>query len=646
MVPHLEGKYGSVRLRPPFQVRNRYLLIGDLILIATSVLASFAIRLDLGQAFKDYLPSAIVMLVVALIVKPVVYYAFGLYRRYWAYASIREVRIIFAAVTTASVVVASVILLIAVAGGLESGFPRMVVVIDWLLSVLAVGGLRMVIRVLAESGQVSQKGNGRGRAKRVVVVGAGDAGALVVREMQRNPQLNMIPVAFVDDEKEKQGKDIHGVRVAGPIRDVPKVVRDYMAQEVVIAIPTAPGSLVRFLTDLCQRNRIPFMTMPGIYELIGGKVSINRLREVDIGDLLRREPVMIDDQLVGRTLTGKRVLITGAGGSIGLELCRQIARWRPDQMVMLGHGENSIFEALIELREDQPDLPLIPIIADVRDPDRIYDIFTKYRPEVVFHTAAHKHVPLMEINPEEAVTNNVRGTRNVVNAARTAGTERFVFISTDKAVQPMSVYGATKRMAELIVRDAALRSGMPYVSVRFGNVLGSRGSIVPIFQRQIARGGPVTVTHPEMERFFMTIPEAVHLVLQASSMGGGGELFVLRMGEQISILTLAEDMIRLSGLEPYKDISIVFTGIRPGEKISEALWDEGMEYEPTTHPDIVSVTGEAGLLEGDELDTTESELLRLAREGDSEAIVGLLSKRVPAANLLDRTPPPDLTSVL
>ena len=631
-------------MKPAFQIRNRLLFIIDLLLVVTSVLASFALRLDLGPVFSAYLPSAWVMVVIALIVKPIVYYLFGLYRRYWVYASIRELRLIALATMTASVCVAYLVMLYRTLGGMQAGFPRSVLGIDWLLSLFSVGGLRMAVRVLSEIGQISQKADGITGIRRVVVVGAGDAGVLVVREMQRNPQLHMLPVAFVDDNPEKLRKEIHGVHVAGKLRELASIIKRHHAHEVVIAIPTAPGAIVRLVSDVCRTKGIPFRTMPGIYELIGGKVSVSRLREVNISDLLRREPTEIDDAGVDRTLIGKRVLITGAGGSIGLELCRQVAQWRPSQLVLLGHGENSIFDALLELSEDHPNLPLVPVIADIRDVDRIRDVFENLRPEIVFHTAAHKHVSLMEVNVEEAVTNNVLGTKSVVDAALACGSERMVLISTDKAVEPRSVMGATKRMAEMIVRDAARYSGRSFVTVRFGNVLGSRGSIVPLFKRQIARGGPVTVTHPEMERYFMTIPEAVHLVLQASSMGNGGEMFVLHMGDPVRVLDLAEDLIRLSGLEPGKDIPIVFTGIRPGEKLSETLWDEGLEYQSTGHPDIVRVDN-GGFLEGDTLDTAVEELVRLAREGDAQAIVGLLSERVPGS-VLGQVPPPDLTSVL
>lgn len=631
-------------MKPAFQIRNRFLLLADFVLIFTSVLASFALRLDLGPLFISYIPQALTMAVIALIVKPIVYYSFGLYRRYWVYASTRELQLIAVSTATASVLTALAIMVAVLAGLIPASFPRMVFGIDWLLSLFSVGGLRLAVRVLAETGQVSQKADGLAGMRRVVVVGAGDAGALVVREMRRNPQLHMLPVAFVDDDDEKQGMEIHGIRVAGPLEDLASVVEREHAHEVVIAIPTAPGEVVRFVTEICRRRGISFRTMPGVYELIGGKVSVSRLREVDISDLLRREPAAIDDEAVGRTLSGKRVLVTGAGGSIGVELCRQIARWRPSELGLLGHGENSIFDALLELREGYSDLPLLPIIADIRDIDRIRNVFEDFRPDVVFHAAAHKHVPMMEANVEEAVTNNVLGTQSVVEAALQFGTMRLVLISTDKAVQPKSVMGATKRLAESIVRDAAERSGRPFVIVRFGNVLGSRGSIVPIFKRQIAKGGPVTVTHPEMKRYFMTIPEAVHLVLQAASMGNGGETLVLRMGEQIRVLDLAEDLIQLSGLEPGEDIEITFTGVRAGEKLSEKLWDEALEYEPTDHPDIVQV--EEDLRYPTEmLRSTVEELVRLAKEGDEEAVVGLLGERLPGSTI-GETPPPDFTSVI
>ncbi|MEJ2598342.1 MAG: nucleoside-diphosphate sugar epimerase/dehydratase, partial [Anaerolineales bacterium] len=379
-------------------------------------------------------------------------------------------------------------------------------------------------------------------------------------------------------------------------------------------------------------------------ELIGGKVNVSRLREVDITDLLRREPALIDDHLIGETLGGRRVLVTGAGGSIGRELSRQVARWGPSALILVGHGENSIFETLVDLEENFPALPIHPVIADIRDLDRLNVVFDNLQPQVVFHAAAHKHVPLMENNVEEAITNNVLGTRNVVEVSENYGVEKLVMISSDKAIRPTSIMGAAKRVAELIVLDAARRSGLRYSVVRFGNVLGSRGSVIPRFKRQIARGGPITITHPDMKRYFMTIPEAVHLVLQASTMGEGSEVFVLNMGEQVRILDLAEDLIRLSGLEPNRDIEIVFTGIRPGEKLSEELWDKWAHYEPTSHPDIVLLADED--LEGGEvLAETVNELAHMAREGDVQGIIRLLDLFIPGAAVRS-APPPDLTSIV
>jgi len=620
------------------------LLAGDLLLIVVSVIGSFALRLEWGNRFVELLPEAWRMVLLAILIKPIVYYAFGMYRRLWVYASVRELRLVILAVTSASVLL-SIAVLSMIAIEIRNpgflGFPRATLVIDWLLSILLVGGLRFTLRVLAEvrSGAVEPVG----RQRRVLVVGAGDAGALVVRELQKNPQLNLIPACYLDDDQNKQRQQIHGVPVVGTLDDMARVMTGRRIDEVIIAIPSAPGRVVRQVADVCRLKGVPFRTMPGIYELLGGTVSVSRLREVEITDLLRREPARIDEGVIGSSLGGKRVLVTGAGGSIGRELCRQVARWGPSALILLGHGENSIFETLVDLQENYPALPLHPVIADIRDIDRLNVIFEDHRPEVIFHAAAHKHVPLMEVNIEEAVTNNVMGTRNVVEAAVNYGVDRLVMISSDKAIRPTSVMGATKRLAEMQVLDAAQRTGLAFSVVRFGNVLGSRGSVIPRFKRQIVRGGPVTITHPDMERFFMTIPEAVHLVLQASAMGQGGEVFVLNMGEPVRILDLAEDLIRLSGLEPNKDIEIVFTGIRPGEKMSEELWDQWAHYESTTHPDIVLLQ-EENILSGPSLRRAVNELIHLAREGDTEAIVRILDEFIPGAAVRS-TPPPDLTSI-
>jgi FlaA1/EpsC-like NDP-sugar epimerase len=626
-------------LKSRFFIRGRLIFLADLLLIVVAALGSFALRTDLGPLFIYYLPQAYWLVGISLLVKPLVFYMFGLYRRLWVYASIQELKLLIVAVTTASVLVSLIIVLLR-AFQILPYYPRSTLPIDWLLSLILIGGLRFSLRILSDSQQNITTAHRVSR--RVLIVGAGDAGALVVREMQKNPNLHLMPVCFLDDNPDKLKQQIHGVPVVGTLDDLARTVMIRRINEVIIAIPSAPGNVIRQVAEICQARNIPFRTMPGMYELIGGKVNVSRLREVDITDLLRREPTRIDEARIGINLSSRRILVTGAGGSIGLEICRQIARWMPASLILLGHGENSIFETLLEIQENFPSLPVHPIIADVRDLDRLNVIFDDLRPEVVFHTAAHKHVPLMEVNVEDAVMNNVVGTRNIVEVSLSYGVERLVLISTDKAIRPSSVYGGTKRLAEMIVLDAARRSGLAYSVVRFGNVLGSRGSVIPLFKRQIASGGPVTVTHPDMERFFMTIPEAVHLVLQASAMGQGGEVFVLKMGEQIRILDLAEDLIRLSGLEPGKDIEIVFTGIRPGDKMSEELWDHSAHYEPTLHPDIVLLADEV-LLAGNDLQDTVDDLTHLAREGDSEAIVKILDQCIPGAAVRSM-PSPDITS--
>lgn len=625
---------------PRTHIRNRFMLIGDIALVIVSVLGSFALRLDVGE-LPFYFPAVLLMSGVALAIKIPTYYFFGLYRRLWIYASTGELRLITAAVTTASVLVSGAMLLLISAGMVLPGMPRSSLGIDWLLSLVLIGGSRFALRILAEQ---SMAARANGKEKRAIVVGAGDAGALVVRELQKTAQLNLTPVGFLDDDPAKQQHSIYGVKVIGTVNDLAAAVDLHHVDEVIIAIPSAPGQLVRMVNDVCRLKGIVSRTMPGIYELIGGKVSVNRLREVDITDLLRREPVRVNDEAVGAALKDKRVLVTGAGGSIGRELCRQIARRSPAQLVLLGHGENSIFEILLELQNDYPDLNLSPVIADVRDPERLTQVFQQHRPQVVFHAAAHKHVPLMEANPVEALTNNILGTHNVVRAALAHHTERFVLISTDKAVRPSSIYGATKRLAEMIVLNAARDNERAFTVVRFGNVLGSRGSIIPIFKNQIAHGGPVTITHPDMYRFFMTIPEAVYLVLQAASMEQGGETFVLNMGEPVRILDLAEDLIRLSGLEPHRDIQIAYTGIRPGEKLTEELWDEGTPLVKTLHPDIFKLEQDASAFHPN-LPQAIEQLSLLSHSADAEAIAAMLDGLIPGSTIRE-APQPDITSIL
>ncbi len=614
-----------------FNIRNRHLFVADLLLTVLSVLSAYILRLELVEVFSNYYISLLWMLGLSLVIKPTVYYFFGLYRRMWIYASMRELRLIVMAVSAASVIIAPVMLIL-FANHFFIAFPRSVLIIDWMISIVLIGGSRYGLRMLAE--MKNRNGNGKASrdTKKALIIGAGDAGALVAKELLKNPFINLKPIGFLDDNPDKLQQQIHGVPVIGRLKDLSKVINSRRVDEVIIAIPSAPGYAIRTVSEICRKKHIPYRTMPGMYELLGGKVSVTRLREVEISDLLRREPAQIDDVIVGDIIKDKVVLVTGAGGSIGTELCRQIARWKPSQMVLLGHGENSIFETYLELKENYPELSVDAVIADIRDLERMKQEISRTKPNVIFHAAAHKHVPLMENNVEDCILNNVLGTQNVVRCCQLYGVDRMVLISTDKAIRPVSVMGASKRLAEMIVLDAAQRYGEPYSVVRFGNVLGSRGSVVPLFKRQIAQGGPVTVTHPKMKRYFMTIPEAVHLVLQAAGMGKGGETFVLNMGEQIKIVDLAEDLIRLSGLEPGKDIEIVYTGIRKGEKLSEDLWNEGREFKRTAHPEIYSEEGQDEL-KGSQLDDKVARLVELAYQGKSNDIIQYLNAIIPQAEV-------------
>lgn len=613
-------------------IRNRYLLIGDVFLTALSILLAYQLRLEFNEVFLIYYRSVLWMIGLSVVIRPLTYYFFGLYRRMWVYASTRELKSITAAVTVASVII-SVAMLVLFTNHAFFAFPRSVLIIDWVIELLFAGGLRFSLRLLAESKTNSNRPASSQPTKRALIIGAGDAGALVVKEMQRNPLLNISPVCFLDDNPDKHHQQIHGIPVVGGLDKLDETITSKKIDEVIIAIPSAPGKVVRLVTDVCQKRQIPFRTMPGMYELLGGKVSVSRLREVDISDLLRREPVRFKEENIESIIKNKVVLVTGAGGSIGSELCRQIARWEPKHLLLLGHGENSIFETFLELHEHYPNLKVESIIADIRDEIRLDQEFRKYHPQVVFHAAAHKHVPLMEKNVAECVSNNVLGTQNVLRACIKNNVDRLILISTDKAIRPANVMGATKRIAEMLVLDAAARTGKAFSIVRFGNVLGSRGSVVPLFKHQIAHGGPVTVTHKDMRRYFMTIPESVYLVLQAASLGKGGETFILNMGEQVKIVDLARDLIRLSGLTPDKDIEIVYSGIRRGEKLSEDLWNNGRKFEKTDHPEIFREVGQ-DKLQGKTLQSAVRELIELSDAGENKQILQRLEKMIPEAEHL------------
>ena len=606
-------------------MRNRYVLLGDLVALAICALGAFVLRLDwFFTRSPEYTAAFRFLLVASLLVKPPVFQLFGLYRRYWRYASIRELLLVLI-----GTIMASAILAVVVAIGVQFQalpfFPRSILAIDWLLTVASVGGIRVSVRLISET--VARTPAFPAGARRVLVVGAGDAGALVVREMQKNPHLAMTPIGFLDDEAAKTGKRIHNVRVLGSIASLEAVVEQQAVAEVIVAMPKAPGAVVRSILESSQRAGITARALPGMFELIEGGVSVSRLRQIEIADLLRRRPIVLEPE-AGLYLQNQVVLITGAGGSIGSELCRQVARAQARELILLGHGENSIFEIDQRLRR-LPNRPkLVPVIADVRDETRLREVFARHRPTVVFHAAAHKHVPLMEAHPIEAVTNNILGTRAVVRASLDSGVGRFVLVSTDKAVAPASVMGATKRVAEMIVQGAAGAGRGRYLAVRFGNVLGSRGSVVPFFKQQIEAGGPITVTHPDVRRFFMTIPEAVFLILKAGGRASGGELFVLNMGEPIRIAELARDLVRLSGLGA-DDIPIVYTGLRPGEKLDEQLWEPDCLVEPLEGGDVLRVREPGPAIEPATLQHALRELESATASGDELTIHRVLSELIP-----------------
>ena len=514
-----------------------------------------------------------------------VIYLSGLYGRLWVYASVKELEKIAVGGLLSSVAAFAMgVVLLPLFGVLAHRVPLSVVVLDGFLASVSIALPRVLSRLRRRRTVLRRP---HPDAKRVIIAGAGAAGDLIVREMRLNPQLNLIPVAFLDDDPNKHGLRLHDLPVVAGIERLEEVAADFAAQEVVVALPSASGRVLREIVRRANAVGIAARTVPGLYEILSGHKAVSSLRKIEIQYLLRRDPIATDLQQVRSLVAGRTVLVTGAGGSIGSELSRQLALQFPERIVAVGRGENSIFELMQELQRDFPGVEVDPVIADVRDLARMTRIFADHRPYSVFHAAAHKHVPLMEANVPEAILNNILGTRNVVELSAHFDVEHFVLISTDKAVRPTSVMGATKRMAECIVHDVGCRLAKPYVCVRFGNVLGSRGSVIPTFLRQIADGGPVTVTHPDMTRYFMTIPEAVQLVLQAAAMGRHGEVFVLDMGEPVKVVDLAADLIRLSGYEVDVDVEIAFTGLRPGEKLFEELFVSPESVVPTSHPKIM-----------------------------------------------------------
>jgi FlaA1/EpsC-like NDP-sugar epimerase len=546
----------------------RYLVL-DALILALADIAGLLIRFDMAVP-RDAVTSTLYAMVFTIPLRVLILAAFGMYQRLWQYSSVRDLIVVTSAVSSSYLASMAMVMISS-----RFSWSRGAALISYMVALGFVGASRLHMRLRAEFANhkaANGKANGTDSSGcTVLIVGAGSAGAMVAKELGSHPEMGRRAVGFVDDAPEKIGSVLLGLPVLGTRCQIGEVVRDHKVKEVIIAMPSAPGKVIRATLDACKDLKVTIKTLPGVYELVDGKVSVKQLRDIQIEDLLGREPVDLDLDQIGAYLAGQTVLVTGAGGSIGSEICRQITRFKPKSIILLGHGENSIFEIEQELSRRHSGQHAVAVIADVRDEHRIDRVFEEYKPEVVFHAAAHKHVPLMEANPEEALTNNVFGTRNVARAADKHGAKRFVMISTDKAVNPVSVMGMSKRVAEMVVQSIGAASRTKFMAVRFGNVLGSRGSVVPMFRKQIAEGGPVTVTHPDMTRYFMTIPEAVQLVIQAGAMGQGGEIFVLDMGEPVKITRLAEEIIRLSGMEPGKDIEIVYTGVRPGEKLFEEI---------------------------------------------------------------------------
>lgn len=537
----------------------------DSLIIGLAVIASYLLRFD-GEIPPSVTKGIWVVFLLFWGITLLLFHFFRLYQRLWQYASIGELVSIVRA-TTLSMLVVFGIHYSLLFWGESIIIPRSVIVICGLLVTVGIGATRFLIRIVQDDYIRKSKR----RLKKALIVGAGDAGVLVARELKKSDQEEFYIAGFIDDDPLKCGMRVLGVSVLGDRYAIPRLAKSNEVDLIIIAIPSASREEVAKIINICKETDAQIKILPCVSDVISGKVSVSMIRDVQVEDLLGREPVQVDLDEIAGYVTGKTVLVTGAGGSIGSELCRQLARFAPSRLLLLGRGENSLHEIEWEMRHLHPDLRMTVIVGDIQDERRIRQLFMEYRPEVVFHAAAHKHVPMMEANPGEAIKNNVFGTQILAESADQFGVGHFVMISTDKAVNPTSVMGVTKRIAEMIVQDLARRSATKFAAVRFGNVLGSRGSVIPIFKRQIERGGPVTVTHPDMVRYFMTISEAVQLVIQAGALAKGGEVFVLDMGEPVRIEQLARDLIRLSGLEVDKDIRIVYTGIRPGEKLYEEI---------------------------------------------------------------------------
>lgn len=606
--------------------RRQVVVLIQLILVFLAYLLSFVSRFDYtfiwgGQAYNDLFYRTLPALI---IIRMASCWYFDLFRGLWKYVSISDLKAIVSAAFIGTVLFAFYLFLVEN----ESGFPRSILLIDFAYNIILFGGIRMLVRIYRESKSKLVSGKA-GARKKIIIIGAGDAGEIMLREMLKNPGLGYDPVGFADDDKSKIGKTIHGYKILGNTEDIPRLVEQLNIDEVLIAMPSITGDTIRRIVEGCKMANIQFKTLPFVGDLIDGNVSVSQIREVSIEDLLGRESVHLDLEMIGQDLKDKVIMVTGAAGSIGSELVRQVARFRPHKIILFERGENDLYHIEMELKKKEWDTSFIFCVGDVRDKESLNNCMSKYRPSHIFHAAAYKHVPMMEMNSVEAVKNNALGTKTLVDVAIDFGVEKFILISTDKAVRPTNVMGATKRIAEMILQAKSSDTNCKthFISVRFGNVLGSNGSVIPLFKKQIQEGGPITVTHPEIKRYFMTIPEAVQLVIQAGAMGKGGELFLLEMGEAVKIKDLAESLVRLSGLAPVKDIDIIYTGLRPGEKLYEELMNDGESVKDTGHDKI-------RIIQADQMDVSTAyeniQLLQKACDkGNIDELMTILKLLVP-----------------
>lgn len=589
-----------------YKLRYMIFFIVDSCIILSAIFMSYWL---LHPTLNVYSNKVIALSAITLLVSHhIAAYFFKLYTRMWSVASVRELLTIAYAVTI-SVVVASLIQQL-----VNQDIYFRVMVVTWMLHMIMIGGSRFLLRLLHNKESFKNPY----AKKRVLIVGAGQGGTMLAKNLQHAVEKDIQPVGFVDDNPNKKNLNVMGLPVWGATKDIGKIVKEHSIDEIIIAIPSLGKKGIQRIYEECTKTEAKTKIMPKIEDVMTGKVSVNEMRDIDINDLLGREEVKLDMIAISQKLTDKVILVTGAGGSIGSEICRQVIKFQPRKLLLLGHGENSIYTIHMELMGNIGDSEIIPLIADIQDRERIFEIVNQYRPDVIYHAAAHKHVPLMEYNPREAVKNNIFGTKNVAEAADKYNVGNFVMISTDKAVNPPNVMGATKRVAEMIVQNLAKNSKTKFAAVRFGNVLGSRGSVIPLFKKQIALGGPLTVTHPDMTRYFMTIPEASRLVLQAGTLGGNGEVFVLDMGEPVKIVDLARNLIQLSGYTE-KDIKIEFTGLRPGEKMYEELLNPEEIQEENIFPKIH--IGKVNCMNNKQLEKMLEELIELEPDVLKDVVV-------------------------